>query len=302
MTVGESRFGVNVGWMHGGGRHPVEAARWAEEAGFDIVTAADHVGRTGPLVALAAAAAVTTRVRLRTYVLDHGFWNPGLLARDVATLDAISGGRVELGLGLGYMPGEHAAVGLPFPPYTERLDGLAAFVGELRRHLADPGLDPAPVQRPVPVLMAAMSPRGLSVAARCADVVALSGATQAPGRPAGTLLLGTSAQTDERAARVQAERREHGLSPAPLDVLLQEVVVDGDPREAARRGAAGSEGLVDAAYLLDSPFVLYAASPGAAADELERRGERWGVTSWCTHPASGPALAEVIRHVRGPRR
>ena len=115
-------FGVNLGWLGTENRPPghsfggpLYAARWAEDAGFDVVTTADHVGGTSPFVMLSAAAVVTTRVRLRTYVLDYGFWNPGLLARDVATLDVLSGGRVEVGLGAGHKPLEHEAVGVPFP-------------------------------------------------------------------------------------------------------------------------------------------------------------------------------------------
>src|SRR3954451_17933902 len=122
MTDGERdpsrlRFGVNLGPLRtpgtagaGASGGPVEAARWAEGAGFDVVTTADHVGSTSPFVMLTAAAVATSRVRLRTYVLDVGFWNPGLLARDVATRDVLSGGRVEVGLGAGHKPHEHDAV------------------------------------------------------------------------------------------------------------------------------------------------------------------------------------------------
>jgi probable F420-dependent oxidoreductase len=295
--VADLAFGVNVGWMHRGGRHPVEAARQAEAAGFDVVTAADHVGRTSPFVALAAAAAVTTRVRLRTYVLDHGFWNPGLLARDVATLDAVSGGRVELGLGVGYVAAEHAKVGLPFPPYAERLANLEGFVGELRRHLADPDVDPRPVQDRVPVFVAAMSRRGLEVAARTADVVALSGTIQAPGRP-GTLALVSAEDTDERVALVRSERERVGLPPPAFDVLLQQVVVDRDPEAVAAEWVAGDEGLTTVEQVLHSPFVLWARTPEDAAAELVRRSERWGIRSWCTHPMSGAALAQVVKVLR----
>src|SRR5690349_19461975 len=266
----ELRFGVNVGWMHRGGRQPVEAAREAEAAGFDVVTAADHVGRTSPFVALAAAAAVTSRVRLRTYVLDHGFWNPGLLARDVATLDALSGGRVEVGLGAGYVAAEHATVGLPFPPYADRLANLETFVADLRRHLADPDVDPRPVQERVPVIVAAMSPRGLQAAARTADVVALSGSVTVPGRP-GTLAMAPADVTDERVALVRAERERAGLPPARFDVLLQQVVVDRDPEEVAAEWVAGDDGLSTVEQMLESPFVLWAPTPEDAAAELLRR-------------------------------
>src|SRR3954452_10640550 len=177
MTDGERdpsrlRFGVNLGRLGTLGPtgddpfgSPVEAARWAEEAGFDVVTTADHFGSTSPFVMLTAAAVVTTRVRLRTYVLDYGFWNPGLLARDVATLDVLSGGRVDVGLGAGHKPLEHAAVGLPYPSFAGRGGALAPFAAELRRRLADPEFRPAPVQRPVLVFVGPTSYRGLEVAA-----------------------------------------------------------------------------------------------------------------------------------------
>jgi probable F420-dependent oxidoreductase len=289
-------FGVNLG------RVPGEApanARWAQEAGFDVVTAADHLGSVSPFVMLAAAAAVTQRVRLRTYVLDFGFWNPALLARDAATLDVLSDGRLDLGVGGGNMRHEHEAAGLPFPPFAERMAALDAFVAELRRRLDAADHLPRPVQRPVPVFVAAMSDAGVDVAARHGDLVALSGLYQVKGRPAGTLMLAGSAATDDRVARVQAARAAAGRPPARLDALLQQVVVDRDPQQVADEWAAEPDARSSAADVLDSPFVLLASSPREAAAELLRRARRWGITSWCTHAASGPALAEVIAALRG---
>lgn len=278
---------------------PAAAARWAEEAGFDVVTAADHLGSVSPFVMLAAAAAVTTRVRLRTYVLDFGFWNPALLARDVATLDVVSGGRLEVGLGAGHMRHEHEAAGLPFAPYAERVGALDAFARDLRARLDDPAHRPEPVQRPVPLFLAAMSPTGLSVAARHGEAVALAGTMQVPGRPAGTLTVASSAETDERVALVRRLRAEHGLPPARLDMLLQQVVVDRDPQQVADEWAAEDDAPYTAADILDSPFLLLATSPQEAADELGRRAQRWGAASWCTHTPSGPALAQVLAAARG---
>lgn len=274
---------------------PVAAARWAEEHGLDVVTAADHVGSPSPLVQLSAAAAVTERVRLRTYVLDFGFWNPVLLARDVATLDVVSGGRVDLGLGAGHMPLEHEKAGLPFPPYAQRLADLDAFATAVTAALADEH-KPEPVQSPVPLFIAAMSPRGLDVAGRHGNVVGLAGAVQLPGHPAGTFGLASSAQTDERVGEVRAARAARGQTPATFDVLLQQVVVDRDPQESAEALAqewdAGTYGIT-VADLLDTPFLLFAATAEEAAAEVARRTERWGVSSWCAHTPSGPALARV---------
>src|SRR5512144_2211251 len=102
MTETGLTFGAGLG------RHHIRddvltAARDAEAAGFDVLNAPDHLGNTAPFAILAAAAAVTERIRLRTYVLDVYFWNSALLAREVATVDALSGGRLELGLGAGHM-------------------------------------------------------------------------------------------------------------------------------------------------------------------------------------------------------
>jgi probable F420-dependent oxidoreductase len=298
-------FGVNLGRLGSENRPggdsvsgPVASARWAEDAGFDVVTVADHIGSASPFVTLGAAAAVTSGVRLRTYVLDVGFWNAGLLARDVATLDAISGGRVEVGLGAGHMRSEHEAVGLPFPPYAERLLGLDDFARDLAVRLAAEDLRPRPVQRPVPLLLAAMSAPGLAVAARHGDVVALSGLLQAPGAPGGTFVLASSEQTDERVDLVRQARRTSRLETPGFDALLQQVVVDRDPEEVAAEFERSSDGRLTAAAILDSPFVLLATSAREAAEELVRRAERWGITSWCTHAPSGRALARVMAEVR----
>src|SRR4051794_35968576 len=300
------RFGVNLGGLGTLGPagaapagSPVEAARWAEEAGFDVVTTADHFGSTSPLVMLTAAAVVTTRVRLRTYVLDYGFWNPGLLARDVATLDVLSGGRVEVGIGAGHKPLEHETVGVPFPPFKERVREMAAFATELRGHLEDPEFQPAPVQRPVPLQIGAMSVAALEVAATVGDTVALAGAVQLAGAPAGTLPLVGPDTVDERGALVRDLRSAPGPPPAPLGALLQQGGLGGPPADLAGAWEEESQGAIKAADIVDSPFFLAAPTAGDAAAELLRRRDRWGITSWCTHASSGAALAEVLTAVRG---
>src|SRR5690242_3575947 len=280
------RFGVNLGrlgTLDGPGSEPwsgpVEAARWAEEAGFDVVTTADHFGSTSPFVMLTAAAVVTTRVRLRTYVLDYGFWNAGLLARDVATLDVLSGGRVEIGLGAGHKPLEHEAVSAPFPPFRERVAGMAAMARRLRRHLDDPEFRPTPVQRPVPLLVGAMSVAAVEVAAVVGDTVALAGAVQLTGAPAGTLTLVSPETVGERVGLVRERRAAEGLPPAVFDALLQQVVLGSGPGDVAAAWEEESQGAIKAADIVDSPFFLAAPTAQEAAAELLRRRDRWGITS-----------------------
>jgi probable F420-dependent oxidoreductase len=281
--------------------HVLTVARVAEDAGFDVLTAADHLGNPSPFAVLAAAAAVTERIRLRTYVLDLGFHNPALLARDAATLDALSGGRLELGVGAGHMRHEHVDAGLPFPPHAERVARSEEALVDVVRRLASPDHVPAPVQQPVPVVVGGWAVATLAVAARHADVVALGGLVQVPGRPAGTFRLASAAETDRRVADLGSLLAEHRdpARPAPvLDALLQRVVVDRPPEQTAEEISAQSEGRFSPAEVLDSPFLLIAASPAEGAAELERRRERWGISSWMTHDWGAPGLAAVLAHLR----
>ena len=287
------RFGVSLaGWSDGPAL--LAAAKTAERTGFDTVTVADHLGHTAPFAVLAAAAAVTSRVRLRTYVLDAFFWNPALLAREAATLDLLSGGRAELGLGAGHMRTEHEDAGLPWLPLAERVERLERTLTEVRGRLADPDHQPAPVQRPVPVLVGAMSAAGLAVAARHADVVGFAGLRQVRGAPPGSFTMSTAAQTRDRVAEV---RRQAGGRAYRSDVLLQAVVVDEDPTDAAARIAASAPGLTPE-QLLDSPFVLLARDPEEAAEELRHRRQAYGFDSITTHQPHLEALGRVISAYR----
>jgi probable F420-dependent oxidoreductase len=290
--VNELTFAVNL--------RAVESAaefgrliRRADQLGYDAFAAPDHLGAPAPFAVLAAAAGISDRLRLRTYVLNAGFHNAALLARDVATVDVLSGGRVEVGLGAGHMKAEHDDAGLPWPPLAQRVQAMEALAVDLRRRLADPAHAPRPVQQPVPIMIGAMSAAGLTIAARHADVVGFSGLRRVPGAPVGTFAMSSAATTLERVELVRRLRREVGDRPYRSDVLLQVVTLGRDPADAAREIAA-TVPLLDAAQLLDTPFVLLARSAEEAADELRRRHELYGFDSFTTHQPSLESLGEVI--------
>ena len=276
--------------------------RRAGELGYDVFAAPDHLsglaadraGALAPFSALAAAAMVSPRLRLRTYVLNVGFWNPALLAREVATLDVLSDGRAELGIGAGHMRSEHEDARLPWLPLAQRIRALETTVLEVRRRLADPASQPRPVQRPVPLLVGAMSRQGLSVAARHADVVGFAGTKQVKGAPAGTLTLCSAAET---ADRVDGVRRVAGGRRYRSDILLQAVVIGDTPEQAAAELAAQAPALT-ADLVLDSPAVLLARDAEQAAAELRRRQQVYGFDSVTTHQANLEALGEVIAAYR----
>ena len=277
------RFGVNVR-RAGSRREFVAFVGRAEELGYDVLATPDHLGGMSPFAALAAAAVTTDRLRLRTYVLNIGFWNPALLAREVRTLDMLSEGRVELGLGAGHMKSEHDEAGLPWRPLPERVEQLEQMVVDVRPRLPDS----------VPLVIGAMSRQGLALAARHADVVAFAGLRQVTGAPPGTFTLCSAAETADRVDHV---RRQAGGRRYRSDVLLQKVVIDRDPEEAAAEIVAGAPGLT-VEQVLDTPFALFARDASEAATELRRRHDVYGFDGVTTHQSEMDGLAGVMAAYR----
>ncbi len=185
------RFGV-VAAQAESGEAWIAKARRIEALGYSTLLMPDGLRRVwSPLPALAAAAAATHTLRVGTYVIANDLRHPVLLAKDAATVDVISGGRLELGLGAG-RPGaaeDNRMLGLPFDSGRVRVDRLAESLGLIKALLSGrpataPGpyyaaesaeIAPAPVQRPhPPILVAGWGRRILSLAAQQADIIALS--------------------------------------------------------------------------------------------------------------------------------
>jgi len=288
--MADIQFGVNVSSVSSQ-QDFRRLVRRADELGYDVFAAPDHLGGLAPFAALTAAGMVSERLRLRTYVLNTGFWNPALLAREAATLDVLSQGRAELGLGAGHMKSEHEDAQLPWLPLAARVQALADMVLDVRRRLADEGHEPRPVQEPVPMMVGAMSGPGLSVAARHAEIVGFAGLRQVTGATAGTFTVSSAAET---AQRVDQVRSEAGDRPYRSDVLLQRVVIGQAPDEAAAEIAASAPGRLSVDQLMDSPFVLLAEDAEHAAQELRRRQQMYGFDSVTTHQPNLEALGEVI--------
>ncbi len=215
----------------------------------------------------------------------------GLLAREAATLDLLSGGRLELGIGAGTVRAEFIMAGLPWRPFGERMKRLLL---EVRGRLADDQHVPAPVQKPIPALIGAMSRQGLAVAVEHADIVAYSALRHARGHDPGTLKAASAEETDELVAF--ARQRANGRS-FEADVLLQAVELGRDPFKAARSYIEAEAFDEDPNVLVEAPCVLFARTVAEAAAQIEQRRERWGFTSYTTFAPSTEALAQIKREL-----
>lgn len=288
------RFGVNFG----DGSNVLEFCQRAETLGFDVLLASDHLGSPAPFPLLAAAAtALPDRVRFGTYVINVPFWNPALLAREFATVDRLSGGRVEIGLGSGHMKSEFDAAGIRWQPFDARADRLAATVDELGRLFADDGQQPLPVQRPrPPLLIGGTSDRLLRLAAERADVVAYGGLFQVKGAAPGTFRLATADEMDERVAFFRSHARDRA-GDVESSLLVQRVEITADRRGRMKQLRAEFELSAPVEELLATP-VLMLGNLDELVHQLHATRDRYGVTYFVTHNRSADALGQVIQRVR----
>jgi probable F420-dependent oxidoreductase len=305
------RFGVNL-WRVGSRATWTDTARRVEDLGYATLGVPDHLADLpAPFPALASAAAVTTRLRLGTNVLNNDFRHPVLVAREAATLDVLSDGRFQLGLGAGHMQSEYDETGLRFDPGATRVERLAEAVTIVKRLLAGerltfagrhyrvPGhaIHPAPVQRPhPPILIGGNGRRLLTLAAREADVVGLSGITFRRGGTELDLSGWTTTGVDER---IQLVREAAGDRYARLELnaLVQRVIVTDDRRAAAAELMRRWPRLgVD--DLLRSPYVLI-GTIDEIVEHLHARRERWDIASYTVFQPFMEAFAPVVAALSG---
>src|SRR5438309_1664425 len=180
------RFGVSI-WGATSAADWRAKAKRAEAAGFDTLLVADHLvdGMLPPLTPLAVVAESTERLRVGTLVINNDFRHPVLLAREAATVDLLTEGRLELGLGAGHMKYEYDQAGLSFDPPAVRVARMAESAEITRRLLAGGEVSfegryyrvrghrcfPTPVQQPVPMLIGGNGRRVLATAGPFGDIV-----------------------------------------------------------------------------------------------------------------------------------
>jgi probable F420-dependent oxidoreductase len=265
----------------------------AEQLGYDVILVPDHLGMPAPFPALVAAAGVTERPRLGTFVLNAAFYNPTLLARDVAATDQLTGGRLELGLGTGYVRDEFDTAGLRFGSGRERVDHLTATVKRLRDLLADPEHQPAPAQHPVPFLLGGNGNRMLRLAARTADIVGFTGASSDSAGRLSLVSPETLAQRVEFTRAAAGERADE----LELNVLVQTVeVTEKDAATAHRLHQLAPNLTLEEFEAL--PTVLFGAAE-QIAEKLHAHRKRYGFSYITVLEGAMEPFAKVIELLRG---
>ena len=291
-----------------------------EDLGYSTVAISDHVSRgwsMEPFAALMAAADATTSLRVLSMVLANDYRHPALVHRAFATIDVLSGGRVELGIGAGWLADDYRALGLKLDAPGTRIERLEEAVGLLKRlfaatspvsfagrHYTVTEMEPLPkpVQQPRPPILLGGGGRAiLGLAGREADIVGINarlggaGSGNAGGRAAGIAGL-TARAAEEKVGWVRAAARAAGRADEPiLQVSVLEAHVTDSPSAARSIIArlADDTGL-DGSDVEGSPAVLVGSAEHCADVLIERRS-RFGFSYVKLGPDAAAAAAIVAR-------
>ncbi len=271
------------------GGDPVAAALRAEVLGFDIVLAADHVGPgEAPMPTLAAIALATERIRLGTLVLNNDMRNPVQLAWEASTIDRLSGGRFELGLGAGHTPSEYDATGIERAAAADRKRRLAESV-EIIRGLVDGDvvdhegehyrierahIDPAD-QEHLPILVGGNGAALLAQAGRHADIIGLQGLGRTREDGHSHEVKWSTRHLDEQIDQVRAGAGGR-FGEIEFNAMVQVVQITDDREAALSEVRDRIDGLTmeDAA---STPYLLI-GSIDEIVQHMTSCNERWGIS------------------------
>ena len=303
------RFGVQVskettakGWA--------ELARRTEAAGYEVLTMPDHfTDQLAPIPALMAAASATTSLRVGALVFDNDYKHPVVLAKELATIDLLSEGRLEIGLGAGWMISDYEEAGIPYDSPKVRIDRFIEGVAVIRGAMTDGSFSfsgdhytitnyngqPKPMQARPPLLIGGGGKRVLSYAAREADIIGINGTMTAGVVGPEALSTMTAESVDEKVAIVAAAGA-HRINDIEMNIRTFFVKVTND-RAATVDGISSmfgvSKDMIDA-----SPFALIGSVEECIEQLLERR-ERWGFSYTIVGAENIDECAPIVAALRG---
>jgi len=274
----------------GDGTTWAQLARRCEELGYNTLTVADHLDdQLAPVPALMAAADATTTLRVGALVLSNDYRHPVVVAKEAATIDVLSGGRFEIGLGAGWMRSDYEQAGIALDPAPDRVARLAEAITVIKglmagspctfrgEHYDVQDLDgrPKPVQQPhPPILIGGGRRKVLQLAAREADIV---GINVSLARGVIDASAGPNSTADATLEKVGWIREAAGARWADIELQVRvHLTVVTDDRRGVADALAGGFG-VTPEQALQTPHALCGSVPEIVDDLLERR-ERFGIS------------------------
>jgi len=287
-----------------------DLARKCEDLGFSTLLGADHFNdQIAPLPALAMAAEATTTLRVGTLVLGNDFKHPVMLAKELATLDVLSGGRLEWGMGAGWLPSDYETSGIPMDVPGVRVsrfdesitvmkhlfgDGPTTFRGE-HYQITKLNGTPKPLQRPYPrLLIGGAGDRMLGIAARRAAIVGVAPAiSTAAIWGAGREMPAVAA--DRQLARVRSAAGDR-YAKLEISMVPTALIVTDRPGEEIARIADVTELPPD--EVAASPYLLIGSVDGII-DALEERRARWDVSYWTIPVSFIDEAAPIVARLAG---
>jgi probable F420-dependent oxidoreductase len=285
---GPIRFSASLGQIATG--QLIATAQRAEELGYAAVTIPDHFDdQPAPLIGLTAAAAATSTIRLLPLVLANDYREPVVLAKELASLDALSGGRLEFGIGAGWMTDDYEFAGITNDSPGTRIRRLSESVDILTALLRRERVDvdgefysvhgelgqPHPVQAGgIPLMLAGGKRKMLTLAGEKADIIGIN-----PGLTAGVIDAragqdATPERTDQKIAWVKDGAGDR-FDSLTLQTRIHLAMVT-DDRESVAREMGPLLG-ISAQEALDSPHALV-GTVDQIVDEVQRWRDRWGFT------------------------
>ena len=303
------RFGVQVskettakGWA--------QLARRTEAAGYEVLTMPDHfTDQLAPIPALMAAASATSTLRIGALVFDNDYKHPVVLAKELATIDLLSEGRLEIGLGAGWMISDYEEAGMPYDSPKVRIDRFIEGVAVIRGAMADGSFSfsgdyytitnyngqPKPVQARPPLLIGGGGKRVLSYAAREADIIGINGTMTAGVVGPEALATMTAESVDEKVAIVAAAGT-HRINDIEMNIRTFFVKVTND--RAKTVDSISSMFGVAADMSNNSPFALIGSVEECIEQLLERR-DRWGFSYTIVGAENIDECAPIVAALRG---
>jgi probable F420-dependent oxidoreductase len=303
------RFGVQIA-SASSRKDWLEKIRKAEDLGYSTIFMPDHFGeQLGPVPALAVAAEASN-LRIGTLVIDNDYKHPVVLAKEAATLDLLSEGRLELGIGAGWLRSDYEQSGMPYDQPAVRVDRFEEGLTVIKQAFADGPFSyegkhytitnydgqPKPVQKPhPPILIGAGGKRMLGIAAREADIIGIN-PNLAPGEVNAEVGRDGTAERADRKLRWVRDAAGDRFDDIEINTLVYIAVVTDDRLGQAANfapmfGLSAEEGL-------EVPNALV-GTVDQMCEDLEARRERWAISYYTVGEPAMEELAPLVERMTG---